>query len=135
MAKQELSLSNLKNLDFGRIDEAFKQELKRVVDDCMDRPGLQKTRDITIKFIFAPVVNAASIGGQQIDCDAIKCGVEVQSGIPKRRTRVYEMAPIQGGKLAFNPDSPEDANAKTLYDADERRQDETEAPKSEGENQ
>ena len=42
------TLANLRLLDFGKIGVAFDHEMKRIVDDCIERPGEDKARDVTI---------------------------------------------------------------------------------------
>jgi hypothetical protein len=112
------TLENLKLLDFGRITAAFQQETKRVVADCMDRPGDEHARTVVLKFNFVPRADDGSL-----DCDTVAVDCEIFSAVPKRRTKVYEMRPKQSGDLAFNPDLPLEPDGETLYDKQEKDED------------
>lgn len=111
----ELTLENLKQLDFGKIIAAFDHEREHVVKDCLDRPQDPKPREVCIRFIFKPVSDETS---RTIDCDSIDVGCEVSSKVPKRRTAIYSMKPKNSGELTFHPDLPSDAEGSTLYDPD-----------------
>jgi hypothetical protein len=108
-----LNLANLKQLDFGKIAVAFDAEMAHVVKDCMDRPGDEKARKVTITFLVAPVVDTQS---RSQDCDKVAVGCEIASTVPKRRTQVYHMQPRQDGQLGFHPDLPSEPDGSTLYD-------------------
>lgn len=112
MNKQRLSLENLKQLDFGKVAAAYDHELKHVVRDCLDRPADKRPRTVVIKFAVVPVQPEIGMS----DCEEIMVGCEVSSGVPKRRSKIYTMKPIQDGGLAFHPDIPEDADADALFD-------------------
>src|SRR5262249_42381719 len=120
MAAQKFSLDNLKNLDFGKISHAFNAEVQRIVQDCMDRPGLEKNRQVSIVFDFWPVTDPAQ---GLVDCETVGVEAQVTSKIPARKTKVYSMRPHKNGELSFNPDMPEDPDGRTLYNDDERRLD------------
>jgi hypothetical protein len=120
MAKgMEFSLENLKLLDFGKIGVAFSAEVQRVVKDCLDRPGDENARAVSIKFNFKP---AAEPGSN--DCEQVNVECEITSSVPKRRTKVYQMQPHHNGKLSFNPDLPDEPDQDTLYHGEERKEDE-----------
>ncbi len=109
----QLTLENLKDLDFGKIGAAFNAELAHVTKDCLDRPGDTKCRKVSIMFILVPTPD--TIGNGQPG-DVIHVGCEISSSVPKRRTRIYEMSPRVNGMLTFHPESPEDPRADLLYD-------------------
>lgn len=124
MAKAtEFSLRNLRLLDFGKIEVAFKKEVERVVHDCIDRPGDDHARCVVLKFNFAPKIDESMGGGNDCDLVAVEC--EIQSTVPKRRTKIYDMRPHATGQLSFNPDLPDEPDGETLYDEDERKDDKT----------
>jgi hypothetical protein len=121
----EFSLENLRALDFGAVNLAFKEELERAVRDCMDRPLLEKPRTVNIRFVLKPECETNNKkAGQAIDCDHVALQGFVESILPKQITQVYNMRPTKKGKLFFNPDVPEDPDQETLYNKDEKRQDE-----------
>lgn len=110
-----LSLENLKELDFGKADEAFQGELAHVVKDCQDRPLDKTARKVTLTFLLKPEAHTDSMSHQP-DCERILVGLEITGSVPKRRTRVYDMLPRQDGTLVFHSESPSDADANLLYD-------------------
>lgn len=119
MAKQEFTLDSLRKLDFGLVPQHFQKELERAVADCRDRPIVNTKREVTVKFYLTPLPHQQ--GG---DLDEVHVECEIFSAIPKYRTRPYQMTPLRGNKLAFNPDNPEDADQQTLMDHLEREEDE-----------
>jgi hypothetical protein len=119
MARHEkLNLQNLILLDFGKIPAAFDTEMSRVVKDCMDRPLDDKARKVAIVFTVRPKSEAVDAGTGAVDCDRVSVEAEIQSTVPKRRTKVYDMLPKQDGTLMFHPDLAEEPDGSTLYDED-----------------
>lgn len=108
MSMHELSLENLKDLDDGRANEAFKQCLRRIVGDCQDRPGVATVRKLDMTFHFKPIMAADG------ELDEIKVVIEMCDRLPKRSTKTYSMAPRRGGLLAFNDLSDDDINQRTI---------------------
>lgn len=119
MAQQEkLTLDNLRKVGFGIVNEAFDRELKRLTQDCEDRPMDDKPRSLTLTAKLTP---KADTTGRDVVCDGVQLEFEVSSKVPVRRTRIFNMKPKQDGSLFFHPDLPEDAEGDALYDDDVRR--------------
>lgn len=106
--KVALTLETLKDLDYGKIDVAFKQHLARAVEDCMDRPGDSKPRQVLLTFELVPDT------GQGHDCEAIDLQAHVQSKVPAHRSRKFACAPRKGGHITFDLDSPDDVNQRSF---------------------
>lgn len=121
MRQEAFTLDNLRLLDFGKIQEAFNQELQFTVKDCMDRPLDDAARTVSIQFTLKPVPD---LSGVTADCDKVAVACDITSKIPKRKTRVYEMKPKHDGTLTFHPDLPDEPDGSTLYDDrdDKRKQ-------------
>ena len=105
-ALEKFQLSAIAVMDGGRIDVAFDQALARVVADCEDRPGEKKARTVTLQLEVVPVLDESGV------CDDVKVQMFINEGIPKRKTRVYDMAmkkTNRGPQLLYRPDSLEDA--------------------------
>ena len=120
--KVQFGLDSLRVLDLGQINQAFQNELERIVKDCMDRPHLEKARQITIRFLFEPVSDS-----NRNDCDRVSVGCHITSGIPKRESRTYEMVPTVNGQLVFHPELPDDPAGSTLYDPQSAKEDESDS--------
>jgi len=101
MSIKELTLASLLEFDGGRISEAFMQELRRVVNDCDDRPGDKKDRKVTLEFSVTP--QAADSG----ELESVSGKFFVTSSVPKRRSRAYDFEFRKGGRLGFLQDDPE----------------------------
>lgn len=112
MAIHEFTIQALKELDGGRVAEAFAQALRRCVQDCDDRPGVKKTRAVVLKMMMQPI---ASDDGT---LDEIKTQFQVVDTAPKRESKVYSMAFRRGGMLAFNDLSPTDVKTRTFDELD-----------------
>lgn len=105
----ELTLESLANLDGGRIGTAFQLSLKRAIQDCEDRPGVKKPREITLKLGILPVAAA-----DDATCDEVAYQCVVSDSVPKRQTRIYSARVRSGGKAAFNDESLDDVNQMSL---------------------
>ena len=88
----QLTLENLKDLDFGKIGVAFNAELAHVTKDCLDRPGDTKARKVAITFILAPTADTIGNGSP---ADVVQVGCEISSSVPKRRSRWERSSPPQ----------------------------------------
>lgn len=111
------SLETLNLLDLGKIEKAFKTEVDRVVADCKDRFMDDRPRSVVLKFSFEPSLDE---GEYEV---LVEC--EITGTIPKRRSKVYTMRlDDRTGGLLFNPDLPDDPDEETLYNAQEKADDE-----------
>jgi hypothetical protein len=116
----QLTLENLRLLDFGKIGAMFKHHLERCVKDMLDRPGEKKARDVVIRFRMVPnpVVN-----GNTIDLENVKIAALCESVTPKHCTQVYTMDFNHDGSLVFNPDLPDEPDGSTLFNEQEKKED------------
>lgn len=109
MAVHELTLSTLKDeLEGGRVGAAFDLELKRIVQDCEDRPGDDKPRKVTIELTIEPVKDESGF------CEQVWGRVHVSSSVPKRKTKPISFGVRRGGMLVFNDLSEDDINQMTI---------------------
>jgi hypothetical protein len=111
VAQHILTLESLKDLDTGKARMAFDKELKRCVQDCIDRPNDESARTVTMQLSLKPVSD-----GQE--CDGCKGEFEIKSKVPVRRTRAYHFGIKTTGALYFNEDSLDNADQATLFDGD-----------------
>lgn len=105
---EKFSLKSLSSMDGERIAIAFEQALKRVVQDCDDRPGEKKERTVTLTLAVKPRLD---VDGLCEDCDI---QVAVTDSVPKRKSKVYNMSLRKGGHLLYNNESLDDVEQNTM---------------------
>lgn len=109
----ELNLANLNDLDDGRVATAFLHELRRVVQDCMDRPGDKSARKVTLEFTLKPVIDE---GGS---CEAAEGDFKIKSTVPVRKSKTYSFGVNKKGHLSYSTNSPENIDQLTFDDMDD----------------
>jgi len=105
MTLRELTLKSLKELDGGRVNEAFAQAMKRAVADCEDRPDVTDARKVALQCELVPVIGE---GGKHLDTVSFR--FQVKDTIPTRKSRVYSASVKSGGRLAWSDESPENVS-------------------------
>ncbi len=105
---EKFDLASLAKIDGGRIAIAFEQALRRVAQDCDDRPGEKKERSITLTLAVKPRLDEV---GMCEDCDV---QVAVTDSVPKRKSKIYNMSLRKGGHLLFADESLDDHRQETL---------------------
>lgn len=108
--KVTLTLEQLAKIDNGKVAAVFQQELRRVVNDCVDRPTDNKPRKVNMTVSVAP---------QESDgvCATVEMEVVVKSSVPDRRTRPYQLEVHARGDVMLNDASPDDVRQRTLDEA------------------
>lgn len=105
---EKFTLGSLSTMDGERIAIAFEQALKRVVQDCDDRPGEKKERTVTLTLAVKPVLDADGM------CDDCNVQVAVTDSVPKRKSKVYNMTVRKGGHLVYNNESLDNAKQSSM---------------------
>lgn len=113
--QQRLTLSTMKGLDFGALEEAFNRELSRLVKDCDERPLDDKPRTLTLAVKMIP---KADTSGRNVVCDNIDVELEIVGKVPVTRSKIFTMKPKHDGALMFHPDLPDMPEGHGLYDHD-----------------
>ena len=111
MAMTLFNLETLKELDLGKVTKAFEHELKRCVQDCMDRPNDTASRTVTMQFTIKPVPD--EMDGT---CDTVSGEFEVKGKVPVRRSKRYSFGVKKTGSLMFSTESPDNVDQKTIFD-------------------
>lgn len=116
MPVQPLTLTSLRNLDMGKIEEALALHLGRAAADCEDRPADPSPRKIVMTIAVSP---QSSPEGNLED---VKAQVFVESRVPSHRTRVYSLGVRRiagrGATFTFNSDAPDNVNQGTFFEDD-----------------
>ncbi|MCC7333577.1 MAG: hypothetical protein IT422_00680 [Pirellulaceae bacterium] len=109
----ELSLDSLSELDDGRVAKAFQHELKRAVQDCIDRPGDKKPRAVTLELSLTPITVNNDGMVETEGCDG---EFQIRSKVPTRKSKTYSFRANKKGHLAYSSNSPESVDQTTFDD-------------------
>lgn len=115
MGVHEFTLSALVNLDGGRVDEAFLQAIGRAIQDCEDRPHVDKCRSVEIKVEVTPISERGLVEECQIQfkfADKAPVRESKKYGMTIRNRRAGSGA--RQKVLVFNDLSEDDPNQRTL---------------------
>lgn len=110
MAKLQLSLANIGQIDLGKIQAAFDVEVRRCLGDCEDRPADRTPRVVSLNLSITPVGDGAA-------CELAEAEFTMTSKVPPRRSKPYQVSirkTARGVVGVFNDESPEDARQGTL---------------------
>ena len=112
MPMMELNLANLNELDDGRVSVAFMHELRRVVQDCMDRPGDTTARKVSLEFNLKPII------AEDGSCESADGDFKIKSTVPVRKSKNYSFNVNKKGHLIYSSNSPDDVDQTTFDDVD-----------------
>lgn len=115
MAILLLNAGTIKDFDRGRLAAAFDLTLRRVVEDCRDRPGLAKSRKIVLEVEIEPVIDATGA------LENVRLNYSVVARTPKLQSGQNMLGVKQTGALYFSelaPDNP-DQTTFTQLEGDE----------------
>lgn len=110
MPQQLLTLRSLHLLGDGTLDTDFTATLAAAARDCVERAGIDKTREVKIVFTLRPVIAANG------SCDDVEVDVQVASKSPAKQVPTYTMTCTKNGGLKFQPDSPGDPRQEGMFD-------------------
>ena len=111
MALHYFSLDSLKELDGGRVAEAFTQAVRRAVADCEDRPSEENARKVILQLELLPIMDDGR-------CEGVAAAFQVKDTIPTRKSRVYNFGVKADQKLFFSDEDPHNVNQYTFGDVD-----------------
>lgn len=111
----QLTIGSLEELDDGRMAAAFLHHMKRLIQDCHDRPTEKKSRKLMMELTVKPVV--ASDGGI-VECEGADADFRFRSKIPDHCSKTYSLRTNKNGQAAFSSTSPENADQTTFDDMD-----------------
>ena len=111
MAIKEFVISDLSDIDNGRIAEALKMKMKRVLDDCRDRPNLDKSRKIKLQVEVTPTADPKTFA-----LDGINLSFRINSTYPNRERIDLNLGCKADGRLFYSEHSPGNFDQKTVFD-------------------
>lgn len=121
MARTRFSLQSLKDVDMGRGDIAFSNELAAAVADINDRPGVKTARKVLIEVTLKPELRQSQSGHSVLE--GIETTFEFATELPRRRSSPIKMTPGHDGGLYFNSLSPDNPRQGTLDEVNAPPQD------------
>lgn len=105
------TLANIHTLDKERYGKAVDLLIKKAIEDCLDRPGDDRPRKLTMQMSFVPVTAAE---GRTIECEGAKVVGQAKLAIPNFETKVVDIGVKSTGHGYFNEANPEDHRQGTL---------------------
>ena len=108
----EFNLSTLDQLDGGIVAELFRQALQRAALDCADRPATNKPRVVTLECLVSPQAD------ERGDLTGVELDFQVKDKTPMRKSKSHHAFIDSRGRVLFNPNSPENAGQRTIFDAE-----------------
>lgn len=102
MERVELTLASLADLDDGKVVLMFGAELKRCLQDCLNRPTDGKARKVSLVCSVKPVADDDG------DCRGVRMGFDVKSALPPRTTIEYPLDVTKAGQAVFNREAESD---------------------------
>lgn len=111
-----LKAETLSHLDMGRASAALDQAIKKAVLDCLDRPGDDRPRKVTMTLELKPVMEVVN---QSITCEGCTGQYAVRLRTPDWSSNKLDFGVRQNGTLVFNEHSPANHRQTTIFDNDE----------------
>lgn len=112
MKPQMFTSTTLPLLADGALAESVDSALRRIHNDLVDRPTLDKPRKVQITLEFIP--NA--LHANATDLEDVRVGFKVKAVTPDLGPVQVQMVPKNNG-LMFHPDVPEDPHQMSVMQA------------------
>lgn len=109
---KQLTVANLQELDRGLPAIAINQALRQAVKDCLDRPGNDKKREVSISIQVWPELDK-----QTAVLDVVNITIDVKTRTPAQTSAVYRMLTTKDGVPLFQPASPLDPRQEAFFNA------------------
>jgi hypothetical protein len=109
---RQITIETLAFADDGRIKAAVDLHLKKLLADCVDRPGSDACRTLTLELFVTPTLDPDTM-----QCDDVNIEFQIGSKVPKHRSRPINCKvrkSHQGYMAMFNDLSEENADQRTL---------------------
>lgn len=112
MPLQALKLDTLAELAHGKVGVAFDREIKAMGRDCVDRPGDDRARIVTLTITLKPT---AVTEGQSVTAEGAKAIAKVRSKKPDYETQEIDLGIRENGMTVFSPTCPENHMQQELF--------------------
>ncbi|MGC3968912.1 MAG: hypothetical protein QM775_16545 [Pirellulales bacterium] len=113
MGLLKFTVENWHELDEGRMARAVEQAIRRIVNDCKDRPGLDSARKLGLTLVFTPFTDDLN------DIVEIKMDYDVKTSVPSTGRGGMSLGVQKNGELLFSSTSPHNVNQSTMFGDDD----------------
>ncbi len=113
MSLKVLNLQSMAELSHGSVGVAVDKLIRQAIRDCIDRPGDNRARKLTVQIEFTPT---ARVDGQSVTCEGAKAIAKARLKTPDYETGVLDLMVRENGSCVFAPASPENAAQATMFD-------------------
>lgn len=104
----QLDYYALSVMDHGIPNQMFKNEMKKISMDLIDRKGDATARKVTIEVTLKPVLDPAG------NLCHINGEVDIKAKVPPYRTETYQFAATEKEGLFVNTESPKQIDQRTF---------------------
>ena len=111
-----LSADTLSRLDHGRAAAALNTAIKKAVTDCLERPGDDRARTVTMQLSVKPVSDVIQ---NEITCEGATGNYKVKVTLPDWESNKLDFGVKQNGDLVFSENSPANHLQTTIFDEEE----------------
>lgn len=112
MAVKKFGIAELQNLDDGRVALQIDKLIRAATDDCMNRPGVEGARKITITMTMNPIQDEGGV------CEEVAVEVQSKLGTPSMCSKTFSMGTNAAQGLLYNDASNQNIHQQTLDDAE-----------------
>ena len=107
-----LGADTLQHLDRGVAAAALDKAIRAAVRDCIDRPGDERQRKITLSLALVPV---REVIANVISCEGAKGTYLVRVRIPDYESQPLDFGVRENGLLIFSENSPGNHRQTNLF--------------------
>jgi hypothetical protein len=111
-----LRTDTLRNLDRGRAAIALNAAIDQAVKDCLNRPGDDRARKVTMVLEIKPV---SEVIQNEITCEGATGKYCVRVRVPDWESNTLDFGVKQNGTLVFSENSPANHCQTTIFDDEE----------------
>ena len=111
-----LSADTLSKLDHGRAAAALNTAIQKAVRDCLERPGDDRARTVTLQMTVKPI---SEVIQNEISCEGATGQYKVKVAVPDWESQKLGFGVKQNGDLVFSENSPANHLQTTIFDEEE----------------
>lgn len=108
-----LGADTLDRLDRGAAGVAFNKAIEQAVVDCLDRPGDDRARTVTLQLVLKPV---KEVHDNTISCEGARGVYKVRCKRPDYESQELDFGVRTNGMLVFSENSPANHKQPTFFD-------------------